>query len=409
MSHGNAELRARRADFPALAQWVHGKPLIYLDNASTSQKPQVVLDRLQAAYRERCGNVHRGVHWLSQTATTEFEAVREKVQVFLGAPSSSEVIFTRGTTESINLVAGSLGPLRVGADDEVLVTALEHHSNFVPWQQLCQRQHAKLVVSPLLPSGGLDLAALRQRLSARTRIVACTHASNVTGALVDVAAVTTLAKQVGALTVIDGAQAVPHLPVDVQKLGCDFYCFSGHKVLGPWGVGALWGRSELLQQMPPWQTGGGMVQSVTAERTEFQPPPQRFEAGTPAVAEVIALGVALDYLQSLGWAAIAGHEARLLQLTLDRLQSIAGLRLLVPDGPKVPVVSFLVEGVHPHDVGTALDLQGIAVRAGLHCAEPLMSALGVRGTVRASLSFYNTVEEIEALREALLPVRQMFQ
>jgi cysteine desulfurase/selenocysteine lyase len=401
MPQGQQRLQARRADFPALRQTVHGRPLIYLDHASTSQKPQVVLDRLLSAYVERCGNVHRAVHWLSQAATRDMEAVRDKVRGLLGAPSRDEVIFTRGTTESVNLVAHCLGGQRIGPGDEVVVTTLEHHSNFVPWQVLCQTRGARLMVAPLSPTGQLDLDALGRLLSPRTRLVACTHASNVTGTVVDVRAVCRLAQQVGALTLIDGAQAVPHLPVDVQALGCDFYCFSGHKLLGPWGVGVLWGRSELLATMPPWQTGGGMVMTVRADQTEFQPPPQRFEAGTPAVAEIIALGAAIDYLREVGIEAIAQQEAWLLAETLPRLRAVDGLRLLVAEGPQVPVISFVMDGVHPHDLGTALDLEGIAVRAGLHCAEPLFSALGVPGSVRASLSFYNTIEEVDALCAAI--------
>lgn len=402
-------LRARRSDFPALAQTVHGRPLIYLDHASTSQKPQYVLDRLLAAYIERCGNVHRGVHTLSQTATRDFEAVRDQVRALLGAPSPDSVVFTRGTTESLNLIAHSLGPLRIGPGDEVLVTELEHHSNFVPWQVLCHAHGARLLVAPIAPSGQLDLGALAKLLSPRTRIVACTHASNVTGTVVDVQRVCELAKRVGAVTVIDGAQAVPHLPVDVQQLGCDFYCFSAHKLMGPWGVGALWGRKELLAEMPPWQTGGGMVLSVTAERTEYQPAPHRFEAGTPAVAEVIGLGAAIHYLHELGLHRIAAQEAELLDGAIRKLSQVPGLRLLVPEGPKVPVLSFLLEGVHPHDVGTALDLEGIAVRAGLHCAEPLFAALAVRGSVRVSLAFYNTDEEIDALCDALCHIGKLFR
>lgn len=409
MTAAESALRARRADFPALSLKVHGRPLIYLDHASTSQKPQCVLDRLLAAYVERCGNVHRGVHTLSQTATRDFEAVRDQVRAFLGAPSADSVVFTRGTTESLNLIAHGLGPLRLGPGDEVVVTELEHHSNFVPWQVLCQARGARLVVAPILPSGQLDLVALEKLVTARTRIVACTHASNVTGTIVSVQRVCELARRVGAVTVVDGAQAVAHLPVEVQKLGCDFYCFSAHKLLGPWGVGVLWGRKELLAELPPWQTGGGMVLSVTAERTEYQPVPHRFEAGTPAVAEVIALGAALDYLHELGLELIAKQESALLDETIGKLSQVPGLRLLVPEGPKVPVLSFVMDGVHPHDVGTALDLEGIAVRAGLHCAEPLFAALGVRGSVRVSLAFYNTSEEIDSLCEALCQIGRLFR
>lgn len=405
----SSRLSSCRADFPALAQTVHGKPLCYLDNASTSQKPQVVLQKLLSAYVEECGNVHRGVHLLSQRATREFEAVRDKVRSLLAAPSDSHVVFARGTTEAVNLLAQTLGPQHVGEGDEVLVTQLEHHSNFVPWQMLCAKQKAKLVLAPITPQGTLDMAALSSLISPRTRIVACTHASNVNGAIVDVAAICALAQRVSAITVVDGAQAVPHLPVDVNKLGCDFYCFSGHKLFAPWGVGVLWGKKERLSALPPWQTGGGMVQSVTAEQTMFQEVPHRLEAGTPAVAEVIALGAALDYVTGVGFAQIAEYESFLMHHMRQKLSSIQGLSMLVPDGEVVPVLSFNLAGIHPHDVGTALDFDGIAVRAGLHCAEPLFAALGVRGSVRASLSFYNTVEEIDHLAAALQRVTELFR
>lgn len=402
-------LRSRRADFPALKQTVHGKPLCYLDNASTSQKPQVVLERLLSAYVEECGNVHRGVHLLSQRATRDFEAVRDKVRGFLSAQSDSHVVFTRGTTESVNLLSQTIGPAYVRAGDEVLVTQLEHHSNFVPWQKLCSQQNAKLVIAPITPSGTLDMSVLPSLLSPRTRIVACTHASNVNGAIIDVQTVCALAKQVSAITVVDGAQAVPHFPVDVTQIGCDFYCFSGHKLFAPWGVGVLWGRRDRLSGISPWQTGGGMVQSVTQTETTFQEVPYRLEAGTPAVAEVIALGTALDYVKEVGFAQIAEYESFLMLHMMKRLAEIPGLSALVPDGDKVPVLSFNLTGVHPHDVGTALDFEGVAVRAGLHCAEPLFAALGVRGSVRASLAFYNTIEEIDHLAAALLRVSELFR
>lgn len=399
----------RRADFPALQKTVHGKPLCYLDNASTTQKPQVVLDRLLSAYVEECGNVHRGVHLLSQKATRDFESVRDGVRRFLHAPSDSHVVFTRGTTESINLLAQTLGPQHVKPGDEVLVTQLEHHSNFVPWQRLCEQQHAKLVVAPITAAGTLDMAALSSLISPRTRIVACTHASNVNGAVVDVKAVCQLAQRVSAVTIIDGAQAVPHLPINVTELGCDFYCFSGHKLFAPWGVGVLWGKKESMSALAPWQTGGGMVQSVTEQKTEFQDVPHRLEAGTPAVAEVIALGSALDYLTEVGREQLVEYESFLMHHMVESLTRIPGLSPILPDGPTVSVLSFNLDGIHPHDVGTALDMEGIAVRAGLHCAEPLFSALGVRGSVRASLSFYNTVEEIDHLADSLRRVSELFR
>ena len=399
----------RRADFPALKKTVHGKPLCYLDNASTGQKPQVVLDRLLSAYVDECGNVHRGVHLLSQQATRDFESVRDKVRRFLSAPSDSHVVFARGTTEAINLLAQTHGFATVQPGDEVIVTQLEHHSNFVPWQRLCEQKQAKLVVAPITTSGTLDMSALSSLISPRTRILACSHASNVNGAIVDVKAVCALAKQVSAITVVDGAQAVPHLPVDVSELGCDFYCFSAHKLYAPFGVGVLWGKKDAMAALSPWQTGGGMVQSVTAEHTEFQPVPFRLEAGTPAVAEVIALGTAIDYLAEIGMSQLAEYESFLMLHMVQKLSQIPGLSALLPDGPTVPVLSFQLSGIHPHDVGTALDLEGIAVRAGLHCAEPLFAALGIRGSVRASLSFYNTVEEIDHLAAALIRTTELFR
>lgn len=403
------DLRDRRADFPALSHTVDRPPLIYLDHAATSQKPQVVLDRLMSAYVEQCANIHRGVYAQSEAATRDFEAVRRKVCSLLDAPDPQSVVFTKGTTESMNLLAHSLGQRFVQPGDEVLVTQLEHHSNFVPWQVMAVSRGATLVVAPVDAQGTLSLDALSRKLSPKTKVVACTHASNVTGELVDVRSICQIAKAHGAITVIDGAQAIPHLPVSVRELGCDFYCFSAHKMLGPFGVGILWGQSELLRTLPPWQTGGGMVLSVGETETDYQPIPQRFEAGTQAVAEVIALGAAIDYLQGIGLSAIAAQEDALTTETRQRLLKIPGLRLLGSDGPCVPVISLVLDGVHPHDVATALSAEGIAVRAGLHCAEPLFGAIGVRGSVRVSLSFVNTSEEIETLCRSLLQIGRLFR
>lgn len=402
-------LHARRADFPALCRPVNGLPLIYLDHAATSQKPQVVLDALMTAYVERCANVHRGVYALSEAATRDFEAVRHKVCSLIDAPDPRGVVFTKGTTESLNLLAHSLGQRFVQPGDEVLVTQFEHHSNVVPWQVMAKQRGATLVVAPVDAQGTLSLDALSRKLSPKTKIIACTHASNVTGALMDVRSICQLGRHVGALTVIDGAQAIPHLPVSVQELGCDFYCFSAHKLLGPFGVGVLWGRTAILDTMPPWQTGGAMVLSVRETESDYQPIPQRFEAGTQAVAEVIALGAAIDYLQGIGLPEIAKQEDALLQQAKQCLRMVPGLRLLGSEGPSVPVISFVLDGVHPHDVATALSAEGIAVRAGLHCAEPLFSALGVRGSVRISLSFVNTIEEIERLCTSLVQIGVLFR
>lgn len=400
----------RREDFPGLAQEVRGRPLIYLDSASTAQKPRAVLDALLHAYTFECANIHRGVHHLSQLATEHFEAVRGKVRRLLGAGSASEIVFTRGTTEAINLLAHGLGQ-RVGAGDEVLVSELEHHSNFVPWQMLCEARKARLRVIPLDSDGGLRLRAMSALLSDKTRIVAVSHASNALGSVVPVAELTATVRRLapGAVVVVDGAQAVPHLRVNVTELGCDFYCFSGHKLFGPTGVGALWGRAELLEAMPPWQGGGDMIQSVSIEGSLYRESPHRFEAGTPPIAEVIGLGAAIDYVEAVGLDAIARYEAELRAHAVAVLSTVPGLMLLGGSaGEKVPVVSFSLAGIHPHDVGTALDAEGIAVRTGHHCAQPLMQHLRLPGTVRASMAFYNTRAELDALAAGLLRVRELF-
>jgi cysteine desulfurase/selenocysteine lyase len=408
-----------RDDFPALAMTLHGRPLCYLDNASTTQKPDSVIAALVGAYEKECANIHRGVHALSQLATERFESVREKVRRFIRAPAAREVVFTRGTTESINLLAQTLGRSRLspGAGDAVLVSGLEHHSNLVPWQRVCAERGAELRVIPLLPDGQIDLEQAIQLITPRTRIVAISHASNALGVVVPVAALAKLAHAYGAIVVVDGAQAAPHLRVDVKALGCDFYCFSGHKLYGPTGVGVLWGRAELLEALPPWQTGGDMALSVSLEGdgrgTTFREIPYKFEAGTPPIAEVIGLGAALDYIQDCGRAAIAAHEAYLYAhgvRVLSALEPECGLRLLGgTTTPRVPVLTFTVDGVHPHDLATALDLEGIAVRAGHHCAQPLMRHLGVAATVRASLACYNTIAELDALADAIVKAVHLFR
>ena len=397
-----------RADFPILAQKVHGRPLVYLDNAASTQKPRAVMDAIAACYGEFYANVERGVHTLSQASTAARERARETVRRFLNAPSAEEVVFVRGTTEAINLVAASWGRRHVGPGDEVLITELEHHSNIVPWQLLCEERGARLRVAPIDDRGEVILPELERLLSRRTRLVAVAHVSNALGTLSPVREIAGRAHAAGAVVLVDGAQSAPHLGVDVQALGCDFYAFSGHKVYGPSGIGALWGRSELLKAMPPWQTGGGMVHGVTFEETTFAPPPHRFEAGTPFIEGAVALAAALDYMTALGRPAIAAWEEELLLLLTERLSEMPGVRIIGTSPRKAAVVSFTLDGVHPHDVGTILDRQGIAVRAGHHCAQPVMERFQVPATTRASFGLYNTPEEVEALAAGLRQVQKLF-
>jgi cysteine desulfurase/selenocysteine lyase len=399
-----------RPDFPALAQTVHGRPLVYLDSASTALKPRPVVDAVVRMLERECANVHRGVHALSVAATDLYEGTREKVRRFLGAEDAREVVFTRGTTEAVNLVAQSFGHRAVGPGDEVLVSALEHHSNLVPWQMLCAQRGATLRAIPLDAAGRIDLPRLSEMLDARApKIVAVSHVSNALGTVVPVREIARLARACGAAVLVDGAQAVPHLPVDVREIGCDFYCFSGHKLFGPPGTGVLWARRERLAAMPPWQGGGDMILSVRFAETIYAEPPHRFEAGTPNVAGVVGLGAAIDYVESLGLDAIAAHEDELLAHGARALASVPGLRLLGPRSDRVAILSFVLEGVHPHDAGTLLDHHGIAVRTGHHCAQPLMEQLGVPGTIRASLAPYTTCAELDALAEALCSVVETFR
>lgn len=402
------DLARVRADFPILAERIHGKPLVYLDNAASTHKPQAVLDAIAGVYRTSYSNVGRGVHTLTMRATEAYENARRTVQRFLGAASAEEVVFLRGTTEALNLVAQSWGRTNVQAGDEVLITALEHHSNILPWQMLCAERGAGLRVAPVDDRGEVILEELEALLSDRTRLVAVAHVSNALGTILPVRRIADLAHARGAVVVVDGAQGVPHLEVDVQALGCDFYAFSGHKVYGPSGIGALWGRAELWAEMPPWQGGGGMVQRVTFEKTTYAPPPHRFEAGTPFIEGAIALAAALDYVSAIGRSAIAAWEGELLALATERLAEIPGLRLLGTAPHRAAVLSFTLEGVHPHDVGTILDLEGIAVRAGHHCAQPVMERFQVPATSRASFGLYNTPEEVEALAAGLRRVREIF-
>src|SRR5947199_7587874 len=369
------DLARVRADFPILAQKIHSRPLVYLDNAASTQKPRAVMDAIAACYGEYYANVERGVHTLSQASTAARERARETVRRFLNAPSAEEVVFVRGTTEAINLVAASWGRRHVGPGDEVLITELEHHSNIVPWQLLCEERGALLRVAPIDDRGEVILEELHRLLSPRTRLVAVAHVSNALGTVNPVRAIAERAHEAGAVVLVDGAQSAPHLQIDVQALGVDFYAFSGHKVYGPSGIGVLWGRRELLEVMPPWQGGGGMIRSVSFARTTYAPPPHRFEAGTPAIEAAVGFGAALDYLTVLGLPAVAAWEAELLALATERLAAVPGLRLIGTAKAKAAVLSFTLEGIHPihpHDVGTVLDQEGIAVRAGHHCAQPVM-------------------------------------
>jgi cysteine desulfurase/selenocysteine lyase len=390
-----------RGDFPILAERVNGRPLVWLDNAATTQKPQVVIDRLAYFYEHENSNIHRGAHELAARATDAYEAARQSVARFLGAPSSDNIVFVRGTTEAINLVAKSWGPANVGPDDEILISHLEHHANIVPWQQLVEERGARLRVIPVDDSGRLLLDEYRNLLSDRTRLVAVTHVSNALGTVVPVEEIIQQAHAAGARVLIDGAQSVPHLPVDVQALDPDFYVFSGHKVFGPTGIGALYGKSEVLESMPPWEGGGNMIKEVTFERSTYQPPPGRFEAGTGNIADAVGLGAALDYLQHLGIENVAGYEHALLEYAIAGLETVPGLHLVGTASEKVSVQSFVLDGYEPEEVGTALNQEGIAVRAGHHCAQPILRRMGVGATVRPSLSMYNTYGEVDALVDAL--------
>jgi cysteine desulfurase/selenocysteine lyase len=398
-----------RAQFPALDQTVHGKPLVYLDNAATSQKPQVVIDAIDDYYRRYNSNVHRGLHALSEKATAEFEGAREKVRRFIGAESVESVIFTRGTTESINLVAQSWGRTNLAVGDEVLITHMEHHSNIVPWQLICEQTGATLKVVPITDAGELDMDAFASLLSEKTKMVAVVAVSNSLGTVNPVAQIVAAAKQVGAATLIDGAQSVQHGEVDVTSLGCDFYCFSGHKVFGPTGIGVLYGRRELLDAMPPYQGGGDMIQSVTFEKTEWNVLPYKFEAGTPHVEGGIGLGVALDWLDGLDRQAVTAYEHELTDYGMQRLGEIDGLRLIGTAANKIAAMSFVLDGIHAYDIGPVLDRMGVAVRTGHHCTQPVMDRFGVQATVRASVALYNTRDEIDALVQSLVKAKTFFE
>lgn len=393
-----------RSDFPLLA---NRPDLVYLDNAATTQKPKAVLDTLGRYYRCTNANVHRGAHRLSDEATAAFEAARETVARRINARSSREVLWTRGTTEAINLVAAAYGPLAVGKGDRVLITEMEHHSNIVPWQQLCQRTGAVLRAARVLPSGEIDDDDYTAKLEEEPRIVSISQVSNALGTVNDLTTLVPSAKAVGATVVVDGAQAVAHFDVDVQALDCDFYAFSGHKMYGPTGIGVLYGREELLDEMPPWQSGGEMIERVRIEATTYAPLPFKFEAGTPDISGAVAFAAAVDYLDQLDGDAIRSHEASLLAYASASLNQVEGLRIVGTAEAKGPVVSFLLDDSHPHDVGTLLDQQGVAVRTGHHCAMPLMDALGIAGTVRASFSLYNSLEDVDKLCRAVRTARSM--
>jgi cysteine desulfurase/selenocysteine lyase len=403
------DVEAVRREFPVLGETVHGKPLAYLDSAASAQKPRAVIDAERLVYERSYANVHRGVHRLSALATEAYEKARAKVQRFLGAAESREVVLLRGTTEAVNLVAQSYGRRHVGSGDEVLVTGLEHHSNIVPWQLLCEEKGAVLRVAPIDDAGEVDVDAFERLLSPRTRVVSFAHVSNALGTVLPVRRLTELAHAAGAVVVVDGAQAAPHLAVDVQAIGCDFYAFSGHKVYGPSGSGALWGRAALLEAMPPWQGGGDMIASVTFERSTWNELPYKFEAGTPNIAGTIALGAAIDWVEGVGLDAIAAHEADLLRHGTELLSSLPGLRLVGTAREKAGVLSFVLDGVHPHDVGTILDYEGVAVRTGHHCAQPVMDRFGIPATTRASLACFNTREELDRLARGIVRAREMFR
>jgi cysteine desulfurase / selenocysteine lyase len=400
-AHPGFDVDALRGDFPVLAESVHGRPLVWLDNGATTQKPEAVIERLDHFYRHENSNIHRGAHELAARATDAYEDAREQAARFLHAPSSDEVVFVRGTTEAINLVAQAWGRANVCPGDEILITWLEHHANIVPWQQLCQATGARLSVAPVDDSGQVMLDEYERLLSDRTRIVAFSHVSNALGTITPAREITALAHRYGARVLIDGAQAVSHMPVDVQLLDSDWYVFSGHKVFAPTGIGVLHGKLDLLNSMPPWQGGGNMIRDVTFERTLYQPAPVRFEAGTTSIADAVGLGAALAYVQRIGMENIARHEHELLAYATAALAGIPGLQMIGTAAEKAAVLSFLLDGFTPEEVGEALDREGIAVRAGHHCAQPIMRRFGNEGTVRASLAFYNTCEDIDALIAAL--------
>jgi cysteine desulfurase/selenocysteine lyase len=402
------DVEAARREFPILTRMIHGKPLAYLDNGASAQRAQCVIDAVNDYERHHHANIHRGVHTLSQEATAMYEGARDRVQRFINARSRHEIIFVRGTTEAINLVAQSYARPLLRAGDEVLITHLEHHANIVPWQMVCEQTGAKLVVAPMDAQGEVHLEAVVSLMSARTKILACAHVSNALGTVLPVRRIVAAAKARGIITLLDGAQAVSHMPVDVQELGCDFYAFSGHKMYGPTGVGVLYGREQLLDRMPPWQGGGEMILKVTFAKTTYNALPNKFEAGTPNISGGIGLGAAVDFLSGLDRDAAHAHEDALLHHATATLNKIQGLRIVGTAPDKASLVSFVVEGVHPHDLGTILDEDGIAVRTGHHCAMPVMDFFKVPATARASFAFYNTFDEIDRLAAGIERARKLF-
>ena len=404
----SAGIAARRADFPALHQQVHGKPLAYLDSAASAQRPQAVIDAMVAHERRNHANVHRGVHQLSQRSTDAYEGAREKVRRYINASGSDEIIFTRGTTEAINLVASSFGRMRLGPGDEVLVTWMEHHSNIVPWQMICEQTGARLVAAPITDTGELDPEAFHRLLCDRTRIVAAVHVSNALGTINPVREMIEAAHGVGAAVLLDGAQATPHMPIDVQALDCDFYAFSGHKAFGPTGIGVLYGKRALLDAMPPYQGGGEMIRTVTFEKTTYNSLPCKYEAGTQNITGAVGLGAAIDYLSGIDFAELARHEADLLDYATERLLELPGIRLIGTAGAKASVISFTLGNIHAHDLGTVVDMEGVAIRTGHHCAMPVMERFGVPATARASFALYNDRGDVDQLLAGLSRAAEIF-
>lgn len=402
------DVAAIRADFPILAQDIRGQSLVYLDSAASAQKPRQVIDCVSGVYETGYANVHRGLHYLSEKATADYEGAREKIRAFMNAESSAEIIYTRGASEAINLVAASWGGANIGPGDEIVISEAEHHSNIVPWQILRDQKGAVLKVLPVDDEGAVHLDQFRGLLSERTKIVAVTHVSNVLGTVYPIKEMARLAHQVGAVILIDGCQGITHMPVDVRDLDCDFYAFSGHKLYGPSGIGVLYGKAALLEAMPPYQSGGDMIERVTFEKSTWAELPHKFEAGTPAIAQAIGLGAAVDYVSQVGMAAIAAHEQELLTYTTQRLASVPGLRLIGTATGKVSVVSFVMDCAHPHDISTIIDQTGVAIRAGHHCAQPLIDRFDIPSAARASFGMYNTVEEADRLVAGLEKVKEIF-
>lgn len=407
-SAASTDIAALRADFPGLHQEIHGKPLAYLDNAASTQRPQSVIDAMIAQEQINHANVHRGVHTLSQRATDAHEGARDKVRGYINAASCEEIVFTRGTTESINLVASSLGKIRLTSTDEVLITWMEHHSNIVPWQLICEQTGAKLVGVPMTPTGELDLDAYDRLLTDRTKIVAVTHVSNALGTINPIDKIITRAHDAGALVVVDGAQSVPHMPIDVRALDCDFYAFSGHKMYGPTGIGVLYGKSALLDAMPPYQGGGEMILTVTLEETTYHTLPYKFEAGTPNITGAVGLGATIDYLAGIDFSAVAHQETELLDYATGRLLELPGSRVIGTGKHKAGVLSFTLAGIHAHDIGTIVDREGVAIRTGHHCAMPVMEYFRIPATSRASFALYNNREDVDQLMGGLQQALELF-